>query len=286
MHTRGPTNRPPKAIVIPNNRADTLRYVSGAKQHSWTVSTYLTAALYPVDNVMPPLDKPKWVHDPYPKIPLSTSVFVRRFNENMEVWGPWIEGTTVAESTTRRPLGPVRSYWVEYDNEYGHQREEFVPYIGEVWYPDRVVPSDMLVDYYVRRRELNLVYIPIMTNVARLRDGISDNFIVFYVGQAMYTNEECSEWHVRVLNGPYAGQYMNSTQVYSFTPDNARTIQSAPERGEYVFDYLSNAQCYPVELEESYDDVMRRPRGIGSWEITPDIMQYLQDPYLDQVREC
>ncbi|KAH9930800.1 hypothetical protein B0H21DRAFT_104465 [Amylocystis lapponica] len=260
MQTIWPINRPPAIFIVPDDRAKDLLYAPDAKKHPWEVSTILPVT-YPDDPNLPLVDKPAWVQNPYSAIPIGAPVLVRRFNEKRGVWEPWIEATVVAESEIRCPLGPMRTYWAEYNTKKGHHRQAFMPFVGEILAAMDLRPSNKVEDYYLRRSQLNLVYIPIMTQVVRHKDEDLDNYIIFYVGQTLYTDNRCTEWHVRVLNGPYAGKVMRSTQVYSFTERNAQAIENAPNF-ERVFGPFGDVRCEAIQLYEEQPDQVLLPDGM------------------------
>ncbi|KAH9931046.1 hypothetical protein B0H21DRAFT_826052 [Amylocystis lapponica] len=264
MHTTWPTNNPPAIFNVPADRANDLLYVPDPDGKEREGSTLLPV-IYPEDPVLPLVDQPGWVENLTHQIPINGGhALVRRFDEEKGVWGPWRDGIPVAESTMRCPIGPVLAYWVEYyvNDENDYHRELFMPFTGELLSNKGLgLPSARVEDYYLLRMQLNLVFIPITTRVTSLKSGDSDNVTIFYVGHALHTDSRCTEWHVRVLNGPYAGKVICSTQVYSFTEKNAQAIANTRKR-ESLFVPSEDARYDAIQLHEEHPDKIVLPDGM------------------------
>ncbi|KAH9939925.1 hypothetical protein B0H21DRAFT_711005 [Amylocystis lapponica] len=148
-----------------------------------------------------------------PTKPGERKVFVRRFDEDYNEWGPWIVGEIVAEKISRRLIGPALSYRVKFKDEVGQKHSEmFLPYLGEICSnPEELIPLE------------NMVYIPILTTTV-VRQWVDDRW---------------TEYHVHIFNGPYIGLVMRSSHVCAFNVASAEAIEKS--RDACIYDRLSNA---------------------------------------------
>ncbi|KAH9936062.1 hypothetical protein B0H21DRAFT_894229 [Amylocystis lapponica] len=279
QRTLVPTSATPAEFIVPEKYAHNLCYVP-IEGDPMKASTLLPT-MYFFDLNLRPRNDWKWIpsyglHTPLYVDPAESKVFVRRFNENTNEFGPWLEGESDVEETSRRLAGIIRSFDVRFRNEAGQKcREVFLPYLRELSaYPAEHVPLNANT-YRQLRLCLNLVYIPIFTDTRGMwpNQPERDKTVVYYTGQVLWVDPTWTEYHVYVLNGAYTGLVMRSLHVCAYTVTNAAAIQRTPH--VCVFDRLPGPLIKEAMLYLPVESTKRLVLPVGHGWTTRDELKKL-----------